>query len=241
MTKITEILKNASSIMMAIVVAIMFLLFSPSGFAAETENISYRCSCGKTFSSEAKWLKHKEKCDAIVVEETVPTTASTTAEPSTEAPTTAPTTVATTVTTTKVAVPISETTVESTTETTFIVPVIDYSDFVEEVVAENATTTAPTTVVTTSALVPTTTAPATTTPSTTAAETTTAPTTTVTESKAVTSDAFYADAEPTTVASEANEEIVFPNTGSISRGVIAAIAVAASSICVIVTLKKKDT
>ena len=107
--------------------------------------------------------------------------------------------------------------------------------------AENATTTAPTTVVTTSALVPTTTAPATTTPSTTAAETTTAPTTTVTESKAVTSDAFYADAEPTTAASEANEEIVFPNTGSISSGVIAAIAVAASSICVIVTLKKKDT
>ena len=237
MSKITEVMKGASSILMAIVVAIMFLLFSPSGFAAETENISYRCSCGKVFSSEAKWLKHKEKCDAIVVEETVPTTASTTAEPSTEAPTTAPTTVATTVTTTKVAVPISETTAESTTEMTFIVPVIDLSPYEEEVVAENATTTAPTTVATTSALVPTTTAPATTTPSTTAAETTTAPTTT--ESKTVTSDAFYADAEPT--AALPDEEVVFPDTGSMSRGVIAAIAVAASSVCIIVTLKKKDT
>lgn len=241
MSKITEVMKGASSILMAIVVAIMFLLFSPSGFAAETENISYRCSCGKVFSSEAKWLKHKEKCDAIVVEETVPTTASTTAEPSTEAPTTAPTTVATTVTTTKVAVPISETTAESTTEMTFIVPVIDLSPYEEEVVAENATTTAPTTVVTT-AVSPTTT----TTKATTIVVTKESPSSTTTESTTVsenttgvaTSDAFYADAEPTTPN---EEDVLFPNTGSISRGVIAAIAVAASSICVIVTLKKKDT
>lgn len=224
--------------MMAIVVAILFLLLSPSGFAAEMENVSYQCSCGKVFSSETKWLKHKEKCDAIVVEETVPTTteATTVAKSTTTAPATvAPTTAAPTTTVAETV----ETTEELTTETTFIVPVIDYSDFVEAVVAENATTTAPTTVATTSALVPTTTAPATTTPSTTAAETTTAPTTTVTESKAVTSDAFYADAEPT--AALPDEEVVFPDTGSMSRGVIAAIAVAASSVLIIGTVKKKDT
>ena len=222
MEKLTEKIETATVVVMAILVAILFVLPSPYAFAAETENVSYQCSCGKVFSSETKWLRHKEKCDAIVVEETVSTTASTTAEPST-----APT------------ITVTETvkaTEESTAETTFIVPVIDYSDFVEEVVAENATT-VPTTVSTTSALVPTTTAPATTTPSTTAAETTTAPTTT--ESKTVTSDAFYADAEPT--AALPDEEVVFPDTGSMSRGVIAAIAVAASSVCIIVTLKKKDT
>ena len=239
MSKITEVMKGASSILMAIVVAIMFVLLSPSGFAAETENVSYRCSCGKVFSSEAKWLKHKEKCDAIVVEETVPTTASTTAEPSTEAPTTAPTTVATTVTTTKVAVPISETTAESTTEMTFIVPVIDLSPYEEEVVAQNTTATmlaSPESTTTTVAAEESTTKAE----STTVAETTTAPTTTVSENTTgvATSDAFYADAEPTTPN---EEDVLFPNTGSMSRGVIAAIAVAASSICVIVTLKKKDT
>ena len=227
MEKLTEKIETATVVVMAILVAILFVLPSPYAFAAETENVSYQCSCGKVFSSETKWLRHKEKCDAIVVEETVSTTASTTAEPSTAPTITVPTT---TVTETVKA------TEESTAETTFIVPVIDYSDFVEEVVAENATT-VPTMVSTTSALVPTTTAPATTTPSTTAAETTTAPTTT--ESKTVTSDAFYADAEPT--AALPDEEVVFPDTGSMSRGVIAAIAVAASSVCIIVTLKKKDT
>ena len=249
MAKLTEALKGASTILMAIVVAIMFVLLSPSGFAAETENVSYRCSCGKVFSSEAKWLKHKEKCDAIVVEETVPSTASTT-ESSTTLTTTAPTTTTPTTFAPTTAVPTTApTTVKATEaptkETTFIVPVIDYSDFVEEVVAENATTAASTTVATTTTLASeSTTATTVADESTTVAESTTATTAVSTTAPESTTgntepDIFYAG-ETATVEDE--NEIAFPNTGSINGGVLAAIAVAVSSVLVIsLTLKKKDT